>query len=153
MFFVLIFLTISALLSFIDGPYNQKDKKILKETTLETKIISIGQNHFKALLADTPATQIKGLSEIDGLSMDEVMLFIFEQSGRHGIWMKDMKFSIDVLWIDKGHEVVYLKENISPDTFPEIFSSNSAALFVLEAASGFVKKNNIRIGTKIIFLE
>ncbi len=93
--------------------------------------------------------RVKGLSGREYLPKGEAMLFVFEEEGRHSIWMKDMYFSIDIIWISKEGEVIYIKEEVSPETFPEAFSPKEKAKYVLETNAGFVKKVNLKVGDKI----
>jgi uncharacterized membrane protein (UPF0127 family) len=44
------------------------------------------------------------------------MVFKFEEPGRHGFWMKDMRFPIDVIFLDKSAKVVDLWQNAQPCT-------------------------------------
>lgn len=113
--------------------------------------ISIGHLDIKALVADTPELQVKGLGGRDSLPDDETMLFVFEDVGLHGIWMKDMKFSIDILWIDRNGRIISIEEGISPQTYPTIYMPVSPSKYVLEANDGFVKKNNLKIGDMVFF--
>src|SRR5690349_20381775 len=52
-------------------------------------------------LADTDATREQGLSGALGLGTTEGMLFLFDYPGRPAFWMKDMLFSIDIIWISQ----------------------------------------------------
>lgn len=131
----------------------KKDISNFPSQSMQVKYVSIGQKQFKTILADTPKAQIKGLGGRSSILPNEVMLFTFPSSGYHGIWMKDMEFPIDILWIDKGHRVVDMKEEVQPLTFPEIFTPNSSAMYVLEAESGFAKKNDVKIGDIVNFSE
>jgi len=110
----------------------------------ETKIvIEIVRDHDDRIL---------GLSGRQELPPNHGMLFDFEKQGRHGIWMKNMLFSIDIVWISNNMEVVYIVEDVSPRTFPTIFSPRSDATYVLELPSGFVKKNGIKRGDLLTIL-
>ena len=113
--------------------------------------ISVGPKQFKAFLADTSELQIRGLSGRESLLSDQVMLFSFTVADRYQIWMKDMRFSIDILWFDRSERVVFVKEGADPSSYPEIFVPNVPALYVLEARAGFVKENNLKIGSQISF--
>src|SRR5262245_15540420 len=42
-----------------------------------------------------------GLMFRPSLPRDRGMLFVFENSDFHGIWMKNCKFPIDILWLDE----------------------------------------------------
>src|SRR5947208_11440214 len=48
----------------------------------------------------------RGLQGKEGLKKNEGMLFIFEQDGLHRFWMKDMKFPIDIIWIDHRGAII-----------------------------------------------
>jgi uncharacterized membrane protein (UPF0127 family) len=69
--------------------------------------------------------------------------------------MKEMKFPIDIIWVDKDFKVVSLKENITPETYPEVFYPEDQSLYVLETGAGFIQKHKIRINDpiKIIISE
>ena len=60
-----------------------------------------------------------------------------------------MKFPIDIIWIGEDKKIVDIKTNISPQTFPEIFTSRQPARYVLEVNSGWVDENKIEIEDKI----
>ncbi len=66
------------------------------------------------------------------------MLFIFDYSERHGIWMKDMFIDLDILWLDKHYHVVHMEKNVSPDTFPQVFYPPSPARYVIELPAGSI---------------
>src|SRR3989344_4329125 len=61
-------------------------------------VIQVGETTVMAEVADTLALQTRGLSGRTSLGEGEGMLFIFDQEGTHGIWMKDMHFAIDIVW-------------------------------------------------------
>src|SRR5258707_14524712 len=60
-----------------------------------------------------------GLMFRPSLALDRGMLFLFEESDFHGIWMKNCKFPIDILWLDADHKVVHLAEKVPPCTAKE----------------------------------
>ena len=106
----------------------------------------IGGEKVRVTIADSDATRAQGLSGKEGLAEDEGMLFVFPQDGVHGFWMKDMLFSIDILWMSSGKEIVHVEENVSPDTFPTSFGPKIATRYVLELPAGFVKAHNVAVG-------
>src|SRR5262245_10179192 len=55
-----------------------------------------------------------GLMFRPSLAADRGMLFVFEEAAFHGIWMKNCKFPIDILWLDDQRKVVHLAENVPP---------------------------------------
>lgn len=130
----------------------QKDTVSQTTTTSEGPTsISIGQKRIKVLMAETEEEKELGLGGRDSLASDEGMLFAFGIPDTYSIWMKDMKFPIDVLWIDQDLRVVFVVENMKPESYPEIFTPSSPAAYVLEVPAGFSKENNVKIGTMVSF--
>lgn len=104
-------------------------------------------------VARTPAERVKGLSGREAMQTNEGLLFVFEKNDTHAIWMKDMRFPIDIIWIDELFSVVDVAENVLPSSFPEIFKPKQSAKFVLEVNAGWVAHNNVRLGDKVSGLE
>ena len=102
-------------------------------------------------IAETPQARARGLSGREALKQNTGMLFIFPEHGTHGMWMKDMHYSLDILWLNENMQVVHIEEHISPETFPHIFSNNAtaAARYVLEVNAGTVHELTITIGDTI----
>jgi uncharacterized membrane protein (UPF0127 family) len=108
--------------------------------------IKIGETSFTVTIADEPQEQLRGLGGWPGLKLDEGMLFIFRRPAPYGIWMKDMLFAIDILWIGADRRVTDIAQNISPDTYPELIHPKHPAKFVLEVTAGTVAKQGLHIG-------
>lgn len=113
--------------------------------------VSFGNTTMSVVVADTEEERIAGLSGYDSLFPEEGMLFVFEELGIHGFWMKGMKFAIDIIWINENKEIVYVEENILPESYPKIFQPIENSLYVIEAPTGFFLKNKLKIGDKIDF--
>lgn len=111
--------------------------------------VTIGGVAVQASVADTLAKRIKGLSDTPFLPDNVVKLFAFGVAGTHSIWMKDMNYSIDIIWVAKEGQIVHIEENVSPDTYPKSFASPSPAWYVVEAKSGFVASSSIKVGDKV----
>jgi len=97
-------------------------------------------------VSDNLLERQRGLSFRESLAIDAGMLFVFEKPDKHGIWMKDMNFSLDIIWLDENFKVVNFKKDVSPDTFPTAFTPSSPALYVIETNTGFVDRFSIKIG-------
>jgi len=93
---------------------------------------------------------VKGLSGRESIPAKHAALFLFDRTDYHGIWMNDMRFALDVLWLNDYDEVVYIQQNISPTTFPDVFKPNKPARSVLEFNAGFVKRNAIKVGDRFV---
>ena len=102
---------------------------------------------------DTPDEMARGLSDFQSLNNNEGMFFVFGRSDLQGIWMKDMNFSIDVIWFDKNYKVVDYVENLSPETYPHVFFPKQKALYALEVPAGFVKNNKVLINDQATIFQ
>ena len=112
--------------------------------------VIIGSTTVQASLADSIPERMKGLSDTPVLPEGVVKLFAFGAEGEHSIWMKDMNYAIDIIWVDKTGNIVYLKENATPESYPESFASPKPAWYVIEAPAGFVAKQGIEIGDEVV---
>ena len=112
--------------------------------------LTIGSVVVQASVADTLPKRIKGLSDTPFLPTGVVKLFAFGVPGSHSIWMKDMNYALDIIWVAEEGEIVHIEENVSPDTFPTSFASPTPAWFVVEANAGFVEQYQIKLGDEVI---
>lgn len=104
----------------------------------------------QAEVVDTDVARERGLMFRENIPEGRGMLFVFAAEGRHGFWMKNMKFPIDIIWIDKKKRVVDIKPNLSPcQDVCEIFEPHAKALYALEVETGFCRRNKIEIGDKV----
>ncbi len=109
-------------------------------------VVGIGGRTIRVMIMATPVARAQGLSGTPSLKSDEGMLFVFPEEGMYAFWMKDMLFSIDILWISARGEVVHIEKGVSPDTYPTSFTSNVPAQYVLEVPAGFATTHGIKIG-------
>ncbi len=108
--------------------------------------VSIGTGSVFVTLAETQEERQRGLSGHLGLAENEGMLFVFQKEGTYSFWMKDMRFPIDIVWISNAAAVVHIEKNVSPSSYPQTYSSQAPARFVLELPAGFTDAHNVRIG-------
>lgn len=93
----------------------------------------INEMCFNLEIADSPEERQIGLMQHDILQDDTGMWFIFTSEDRHSIWMKNMKFPIDIIWVDSNYKVVDIKRNAEPCTDGcEVYSPSKDAKYVLE---------------------
>lgn len=121
----------------------------LNTDDVKTKRLKIGKTEIFVYLADTKEEQLRGLSGGEMLEEGEGMLFVFETNDFHPIWMRGMKFPIDIIWIDEEFTVVDIQENVLPSSFPEVFTPDVQSRFILETNAGWVKRHDIRRGSRV----
>ncbi|MFL6474057.1 MAG: DUF192 domain-containing protein [Nitrososphaera sp.] len=111
----------------------------------------------RTLIADISATNeqmTKGLAIKDQLDENQAMLFVFENEAEHTFWMKDMKFPIDIIWINADKTVIHVEHNLQPCSTVLLcttYKANGNSLYVLETVGGFTQKYGITNGTHIVF--
>ncbi len=115
--------------------------------------VKVDLKSFNIIYADNEEKLEKGLSDRESLDDKSLMLFVFNNPSTYGFWMKDMKFNIDIVWLDESYKVVHVEENLSPETYPKIFYPKSKALYVLEANPNFVKDHDIKLGNTLVFSD
>lgn len=113
--------------------------------------IAIAGNIFKVKVADTDAARIRGLSGTSELSSDEAMLFIFDYDSEWAIWMKDMNYAIDIVWLDKNRHIIDFTQNATPESYPKRFMPKQEARYVVEFKSGTIEARGFRIGQQVNF--
>jgi uncharacterized membrane protein (UPF0127 family) len=104
-----------------------------------------------AIVSDTPELRELGLGGRSGLDLNQGMLFIFQQEGMYGFWMKDMRFSIDIVWLSSDKKVIYIAQSVAPETYPASFGPNAPSKYVLELAAGYTVAHSIKIGDQFSF--
>ncbi len=97
-------------------------------------------------LARTPDEQIRGLSGRPSLKPGHGMLFVYARPQPVSIWMKDMRFPLDILWIRAGR-IVKIEKHAPPlrPGGPERIYTATADL-VLEVPAGFADRERIHVG-------
>lgn len=143
-------IAISAVLIALWWGLNYFSEDILDFFQVEdTYQVFFGEVGMKVTVADEEAEWKQGLSEVTELGELEGKLFIFPQEDYYGMWMKDMNIPIDMIWLNDEFTVVHIEASVSPDTYPETFSSPDLARFVLEANAYFTQSYNITVGSQI----
>ena len=68
--------------------------------------ITIGNKSYQVSLAKTEEEQITGLQGVHTLPEYEGVLFVFEEPGEVGFWMKDTEIPLDIIFINEDFEVI-----------------------------------------------
>lgn len=106
-------------------------------------MVRLGDGVFNARVA-TSATELqKGLSGTSQLAPSQAMLLVFGSDEKWSIWMKDMNYPIDIVWLDANKTVVHVAKDIGPDSYPQSFQPNKPARYVVELAAGTVDQRGI----------
>ncbi len=112
--------------------------------------LQIGNATISVEVVATEATREQGLSGRASLPPNSGMWFVFDQEDVWGIWMKGMRFPLDIVYVDNGKNIATVYKNVSPDTYPEIFYPTKPARYVLELPAGFADAHGIAEGNKVV---
>ena len=94
-----------------------------------------------------------GLMFRPSLARDHAMLFIFETVDFHGIWMKNCKFPIDIVWLDEQRKVVHVAEKVPPckaDPCP-VYEPMQRAAYVVEMNAEQARQEEVVLGATLDF--
>ncbi len=101
-------------------------------------------------IADDDAERTQGLMYRQGMPDSCGMLFIFEEMQPLSFWMKNTRFSLDIIYVNKDFRIVSIAENTVP--FSEMsIPSGKDAMYVVEVNAGFCENKSIVVGNKITF--
>lgn len=134
---------------FLSTIFNKSSELFLESSVqkaFDEVLVKVAGREIKAEIADTEEKRSRGLSGRKNLPEGAGMLFIFEIPAKYSFWMKDMRFPLDIIWIDENKKIIAISENISPNTYPTSFSPSDPVKYVLEVNAGWVGKNKIKTG-------
>jgi uncharacterized membrane protein (UPF0127 family) len=126
---------------------------------------ALGQTHIKVFMPDgtaitaelavTPEARAKGLMYRDRINPDQGMLFLFEREGKHSFWMKNMRFAIDILWLDRDKRIIHIEQDIPPCASEDCpsYAPSLPAMYVLELAAGSVDRLGIKLFQRLDFVR
>lgn len=117
----------------------------------KSSTVIIGDRKFEVSVADSQKEREIGLSETKSLSQDQGMVFLFEKPGFYSFWMKDMKFPIDIIYIN-DNKIVTIQNNVQPvkeQESPIVYTSTEPSNRVLEINAGLARAYNFKKGDKI----
>lgn len=114
-----------------------------------TQVLLNGQT-FKVDVAKTDSQLQVGLSNRKQIGENQGMLFLFETPSYYSFWMKEMKFPIDIIYIN-GDKVTTVIENAKPPSSSSeqliIYEPQDKSDKVLEINAGLARKYNIKKDT------
>ncbi len=131
-------------------------RALYKLLRLRYRLVKVAYRNrvIRAYLADSFAKKMFGLMYRDRLEEGRGMLFVLGRESviEASIWMLNMKFSIDVVWMDENGRIIDILENAKPCTSMfgcKTYAPESKAKYVLELNSGSVRDLGIRHGERI----
>ena len=139
--------------SFLGSGESTKEATVIKKDVVDVIIRDLV---ITTKVANTNKLREKGLSKQESMALNWGMLFVFEKNSPWAFWMKDMKFAIDIIWIDENKKIVHIFENVSPEPRKKdkdliIYKPPVDSRYVLEINAGLAKLHNIQPGDPVDF--
>lgn len=110
--------------------FSPSQKKLRVEVVKNDLSRSQGLSGRKAMLSQTGET-------IDG------MLFVFSNQAKQSFWMKDMRFDLDICWLNE-QEFIACQRKTSHQTAQRVYHSPSPVNLVLETLPGALNEADLK---------
>ncbi len=122
---------------------------VMRQSSLPN--FTVGKRGYHLAVASTQEARQKGLGGRADMKENEGMLFVFDAPDAACFWMKNMHFSLDMIWLDADKRVVHIEQNVSPETFPKSFCPGKPAKYVVELKAGEARRSHVVLGQKLAF--
>ena len=113
-------------------------------------VIRIGNIPIRVEIVNSYEERATGLSGRNSLEGIDGLLFVFPEADYHAIWMKNMKFPIDIIWISEDLTVISIEKNVTPQSYPNLFRPPRPAKYILETNIHYADTFGIRTGQSVI---
>lgn len=101
-------------------------------------------------IADDSMQREVGLMMRRRMSMDQGMLFLFDQETFQSFWMKNTIIPLDIIYVNSNREIVTIYKNTKPYS-EESLPSSKPAQYVVEVNAGYADQFGIKEGDKVIW--
>jgi hypothetical protein len=81
------------------------------------------------------------------------MLFDFNGTGNWRLWMINMHFDIDMAWLAKDGQIIYIKTNATPASYPETFGATKPSRYVIEVPAFTFNRLGVKEGDMLMFMN
>jgi len=124
---------------------------LLRADRLLTYPLRVKGHSSRAEVANTDESRRTGLMYRESLSENQGMLFVYEEPGRHAMWMKNTLIPLSVAFIDRSGRIINI-EDMLPQT-EDTHAAKASAAFSLEMNQGWFAKRGVKPGDRIQGLE
>jgi len=116
-------------------------------------VVRVGGVPLTIEIANTDEARTRGLSGREAIDPIQGLLFIFDESDYHGVWMQDMTFPIDVIWIDENFKIIEITEGLLPESYPRVYEPPQPVRYFIETARYFSESFGIHVGDTVSIPE
>ena len=121
--------------------------------------VRIDENVITVEIADTAAERQRWLTfRQDRLANDTALLLKYDEPDLHQVWMLNIEYNLDLVWLDSDGNVVYMIENAPPcqnvvETVSCTYKTTSRSLYVMAGTAGFIDAHGISNGSKMTIIS
>ena len=122
----------------------------------DTGHIKINDKSILTVFIPTTITSSNaGLAVFDKFYDDYAMLFRTPPDIEPALWMKDMKFDIDMVWLDSDDRIAFINHQVSHLDQETVYQApeQSSAKCVIELNAGASHRLKLKLGDKLKFTD
>ena len=113
--------------------------------------LTAGMHRIRAEVADSMGARMQGLMHRKSMAQNAGMLFVFEESGLHCMWMKNTLIPLSVAFIDESGAIINIAD-MNPQT-EQSHCAGHPARYALEMNQGWFAQRGIKSGARLRGLE
>jgi len=113
--------------------------------------LTVNGNKLTAEVAHTEAARMQGLMHRRILPEDRGMLFVFGETGLHGMWMKNTYIPLSVAFLDERGAVINIAD-MEPHTL-NTHAATRPAKYALEVNRGWFRKRGVKPDVRVEGIE
>jgi len=122
-----------------------------QQPPLPTTQLAAGMHLIQAEVADSFGTRMQGLMFRKSMDTNSGMLFVFDETSAHCMWMRNTLIPLSVAFIDEAGVIVNILEMQPRDETSRCASK--PARYALEMNKGWFAQRGIKAGTKLRGLD
>jgi uncharacterized membrane protein (UPF0127 family) len=117
-----------------------------------TTDLRMGSGVFNARVAADEPSRVMGLSGVKEMKPNDALIMAFPSDDYWGIWMKEMFVPLDIVWLDKNKQVIYIVKDARPELGEsKTFRPKDPARYVIEVPAGATTQNDVTVGETVVF--
>jgi uncharacterized membrane protein (UPF0127 family) len=119
-------------------------------THTEYQNVWLGDHEYRLEVVDTDGERASGLGSRQSMPQGQGMLFVYTQPAERCFWMKDMRFDLDMVWLNASKQVQRVERDVPPGSYPRTFCADDAQ-YVIELNAGQAAATGLKEGQQITF--
>ena len=127
---------------------------LLPKVSVATETITLhtetGAHKLNVYIADTKEAREQGLMNKKSLGRNDGMLFLYDTTDQHTMWMKNTYLALDILFLDSKGHIIHIHKNAEPHS-TNLISAPLPSKAVLEVAAGSLDKAKVKNGDRVTY--